>query len=111
VFGSSDITVFLESIPFGFGVGEMSAGFAAELEKAVAGSGLDWATDWAPYVLGGFITVDDVQAYEVNYAFANESECATVPTVGGFATPLAPPVAAPIPDRFYDSPFYYVFEL
>lgn len=110
-FGYSSADDFVQALVWGVGIGEMSAEFESELITAVEDAGLDWATDWEPYVTGMHISFDGSIAYDIGYAFHYETQCdEAVPDKGGQLVVLPKESGAPLMG-LYEAPFFYVFSL
>jgi hypothetical protein len=100
-YGGADLRQRLAPIPWAVALGPLDT-IAQELEADVLDAGGDWANDWAPYVLGAFVHLEDGVLLETGYAFLYEATCDNVTTGGGGAlTPVPAPVDG-IPDHFME---------
>jgi len=104
VYGSADIREVLAYLPVVIGLGELDS-LASELETAVVDSGLDWDADWAPYVYGGYVSFDGINAYETAYGFGYEAECATVSE----DLAMMPAPTTSVADGYHELYSYYIF--
>jgi hypothetical protein len=102
--GFTDLRDVLQQFDWGFGVGDMSASYALELSTDVLDAGLDWTTDWEPYINGGYLWSDLFgQAYEMQYVWAWEHDCGLIVTDGlGDSVALPVNTGSPVSDGVYD---------
>ncbi len=75
VWGDYSPTPVLESTFLGIGFRPMSSSFESVIKSQVAGSGLQWERDWAPYVYTMVLGIWDeetgqLSGSELNYAFS-----------------------------------------
>mgnify|MGYP000102848911 CR=1 FL=1 len=92
-----DLRDVIEGIPWGIAHGPLDT-LAAELEQSVTDAGGNWGADWAPYVTGAFLRMQDEQLIEIGYAFTYEADCDVVEDPAT-ASPLPAPVDA-LGDRY-----------
>ena len=111
LFGTDSAAQFIESLPWGIGIGEMSPELSTALEDAVIASGLDWAADWEPHVVALHAAFDGTYTYEVGYAFNYETAFDDIVLdAKGIASPLPAPEGPPLSD-YFEGYGYYVFSL
>ena len=110
IWGATDIRDLIEHWTWGVGFGDL-LDTASELQTAVGAMGGDWAADWAPYVIGGYIYSSlYAQAYEVNYALGYEAECGVVAASPLGLIELPAPSASPLPWGVWENtPLLYYF--
>ena len=109
-FGFSDPRAYVASIPWGFGIGDMSPAFSANLAAAV---GATYAADWDPAAMGMYFDTGAGIADELGFAFGYQRTCENVDYnaagdaamgLAGFHVPKAN--SGPLDDWYYASSFY-----
>jgi hypothetical protein len=98
--GFSDLRDLIEAIPWGIGYGEFEE-HVVELQADAAANGWDYAVDYEPYVVGTYITMDQVTATEIGWVKGYEAVCSNVTVSPG--TVVLPAVSQPaMPDALYE---------
>ena len=69
---------------------------------AAAAKGEDWASDWEPYVMGAYVTLDRKSAQEISWATGYDAQCADVTVTAGDPLPR-PKATLALADDWYQS--------
>ncbi len=99
--GYSDLRDLVEDLDLGIAYGPLVE-HALELEDDLTNAGEDWQADWAPYVMGAYVTFDKVEATEIGWAMGYEATCDVVQAPGGEKIPVPRPTLA-MPDEYYET--------